>query len=101
MQISRSDQGDQTTLHITGKLDVATASGCDALFGAVVAEGRKRVTLDLSGLEEIDSSGVAKVVSLYKRLKQLGGEFHLAGVGDQPLAIFRLLRFDALFPELK
>ena len=42
----------------------------------------------------VDSSGVGAIVSLYKRVRGAGGEVVVAGLRDQPLAIFRLLRLD-------
>lgn len=100
MQISRTDQDDTTTLALTGSLDAATAANTDAPFEAVLAEGRKQVTLELSGLEHIDNAGVAKIMGLHMHLKQRGGALHIAGIRDQPRAIFCLLRYDAVFPEI-
>lgn len=100
MNIPRIDDGEKTTLELSGTLDVTTAATCDPVFDAVVAEGRKYVTLEMSRLESIDNSGVAKVISLYKRVRAQGGEVHIAGIRDQPRAIFQLLRFDRVFPEM-
>ena len=36
-------------------------------------------------------------VSLFKRAKAYGGNVTVAGLKDQPLAIFRLLRLDRVF----
>ena len=55
---------------------------------------RKRVTVDLSALRLIDSSGVGAIVSLYKRVRAQGGKVGVTGLRDQPLAIFKLLRLD-------
>ena len=44
-----------------------------------------------------DSSGVAAIVSLYKRLRDLGCDMHLVGVHDQPSRIFHLLQLDQVF----
>ena len=53
--------------------------------------------MDLSGLELIDSSGVAALVKLYRGIKGTGGSFVVTGARDQPLAIFKLLRMDKVF----
>ena len=49
--------------------------------------------MDIYG-ELIDSSGVAALVSLFKKLRSRGGEMSLRGARDQPLAILKLLRLD-------
>jgi anti-sigma B factor antagonist len=62
-----------------------------------VASKPSRVTVDLSMLDLIDSSGVAALVKLYKGVRGGGGAFKIAGARDQPLAIFKLLRMDKVF----
>lgn len=96
-QFIRADNGDETTIRISGKLDVLTAPEMAPIIDALVAEQRRAVTVDLAGLELIDSSGVAGIVGLYKRVRAAGGEVKVVGARDQPLAIFKLLRMDKVF----
>jgi anti-sigma B factor antagonist len=96
-QFIRSDNGDETTIRISGKLDVLTAPEMAPIIEALVSEQRRQVTVELSGLDLIDSSGVAGIVGLYKRVRAAGGEVKVVGARDQPLAIFKLLRMDKVF----
>lgn len=97
IQFNRTDQGDTSTLSIAGSLDVLTAPELLPTIDQLVDEKRPRVVVDLSGLDIIDSSGVAALVALYKRLRAVGGQVTVAGARDQPLAIFKLLRMDKVF----
>lgn len=97
IQFQRTDQGDESTLRIAGSLDVLTAPELMPTIDQLVEEKRPRVTVDLSGLDIIDSSGVAVLVALYKRVRAVGGHVTVAGARDQPLAIFKLLRMDKVF----
>jgi anti-sigma B factor antagonist len=81
-------------LVIEGELDTLTASDLRKEIDNVVGGSPKRVEIDLSALRMVDSSGVGAIVSLYKRVRGQGGEVVVAGLRDQPLAIFRLLRLD-------
>jgi anti-sigma B factor antagonist len=56
--------------------------------------------VDASDLDLIDSSGVAVLVSLFKRTRAHGGELVLRGARNQPLAVFKLLRMDRVFVQL-
>jgi anti-sigma B factor antagonist len=56
------------------------------MLDALVHERKSPITIDMSGLRSIDSSGV---------LAQ-GGRVTIAGLRGQPLAIFQLLRLDRL-----
>jgi anti-anti-sigma factor len=94
---SRSEDGEATVLRITGVLDAMTVPNIRRTIDAIVSERRKVVTVELSTLRLIDSSGVGIIVSLYKRCKAYGGEVRISGLKDQPLAIFKLLRLDRVF----
>ncbi len=95
---ARTDNGDQTTLSIDGTLDALSAPELRPTLDAVVAEERKSITVDVSNLRLIDSSGVGALVSLLKRVRAHGGEVRITGLKDQPLAIFKLLQLDRVFP---
>lgn len=95
--LSRTDHGDETELHIGGALDVITAPELGPIINAMVDERRPHVIVMLQHLDLIDSSGVAAIVALYKRVRAAGGSVKVTGARDQPLAIFKLLRMDKVF----
>jgi anti-sigma B factor antagonist len=97
IQFQRSDDADSSTLQIGGSLDVLTAPELMPTIDQLVAEKRARVVVDLAALDIIDSSGVAALVALYKRIRAVGGQVTVTGARDQPLAIFKLLRMDKVF----
>lgn len=98
MKYSRTDNGEETVLKIEGTLDAVTAPDLRSVVDELVSANRKEVTLDLSALRLIDSSGVGVIVSLFKRVRAYGGQVRINGLRDQPRAIFRLLRLDRVFP---
>ena len=97
MTFSRTDNGTETVLRIEGVLDAVTAPEIRPTIDALIAEQRPSISVDLAALRLIDSSGVGAIVSLFKRAKAYGGSVTVAGLKDQPLAIFRLLRLDRVF----
>jgi anti-sigma B factor antagonist len=98
MSYKRTDIGETTTIEIEGALDAVTAPEFRTLVDELVFENRKNITLELSGLRLIDSSGVGVIVSLFKRVRANDGQVRIVGLRDQPRAIFRLLRLDRVFP---
>ena len=98
MSYKRTDNGEVTVVQIEGTLDAVTAPEFRTLVDELVAESRKDITLELSGLRLIDSSGVGVIVSLFKRIRGNDGKVRIVGLRDQPRAIFRLLRLDRVFP---
>mgnify|MGYP001769926939 CR=1 FL=1 len=94
MDFSKNSHDGVTTLRIDGELDAVTIPDFRPALDALIAERPTRIVVDLSGLRLIDSSGIGALVFLYKRVKEYGGVMTVAGVRDQPLSIFRLLRLD-------
>jgi anti-sigma B factor antagonist len=84
-------------LKLAGTLDAMTAADLTPTIHRLVEERRSKITVDLEGLDLIDSSGVAAIVALYKRTRASGGRVTVTGARDQPLAIFKLLRMDRVF----
>lgn len=84
-------------LKLGGSLDAMTAPELLPTIDKLVEEKRTRITVNLEGLDLIDSSGVAAIVALYKRTRSNGGRVSVIGARDQPLAIFKLLRMDRVF----
>ncbi len=87
----------QVMLKLAGSLDAMTAPELLPTIDRLVDEKRTRITVNLEGLDLIDSSGVAAIVALYKRTRSNGGRVTVTGARDQPLAIFKLLRMDRVF----
>src|SRR4051812_50128639 len=98
MNYTRTDNEAETTLEITGTLDAVTAPDLRAVVDQLVTERRSSVTLELSSLRLIDSSGVGVIMSLFKRIRANGGQGKIVGLPDQPRPHFRPLRPHRVFP---
>ncbi len=92
-----TNNGTETTLLVRGSLDINTAPALAEEIDKIVAAKPTKVICDLTGLDLIDSSGVAALVKLYKGVKSTGAAITISGARDQPLAIFKLLRMDKVF----
>lgn len=97
MTASVKHEEGRTILAIEGELDALTASDLRPVVDKLVEERRSQIVLDLGALRLIDSSGVAALVGLLKRVRAQGGTVSVENLKDQPLAIFRLLRLDRVF----
>ena len=97
MKCSRTDTAEGCSLRLEGALDIHSAYDVRALFNEVVAAKPAVVTLHLEGLTSLDSSGVGAIVSLFKRLNDVGGSLVVQGVQGQPLAVCKLLKLDRIF----
>lgn len=97
MNCIRTDNDTESRLELEGALDALTTPDIRPIFDKVLADGRRRVTVDLAKVTMIDSSGVGAIVSLFKRVKADGGVVLVVGAKDQPLAVLKLLKLDRVF----
>ncbi len=74
-------------------LDAANASEAKAAFKGLDA-GERRVCVDLSRVEFVDSSGVGALLSLYK---QVEGKMRLERPTPAVLSVLELLRLHRVF----
>ena len=97
MQHSLKEKGQASVLHVGGELDAISSPELRPTIEALAHDERREITVDLSDLRLIDSSGVGALVSLYKQARANGGTVSFVGVAEQPLKVFKLLRLDRVF----
>lgn len=97
LNVEREDLGAVSILSIAGSLDAVSAPELKTHIEMLLRQSRIQVVVDLAQLELIDSSGVAAIVSLFKRVRSLRGDVVIGSLAGQPAEIFRLLRLDRAF----
>src|SRR5690349_16410187 len=88
------DHGEHATLRLRGVLDAMTVPEFRPTMDRIASGPWIEIEVDVSGLDLIDSSGVAVIVSLFKRLRARGGQLGVSGLTKQPRRIFELLHLD-------
>ncbi|MEW6125211.1 MAG: STAS domain-containing protein [Pseudomonadota bacterium] len=85
-------------VEITEDMDAAAMTRLKPVFEDL-ASGADDVTLDLTGVDFVDSSGIGGLVFLYKRLRLAGRQLRLRGAAGQPLQLIRHLRLADLIED--
>ncbi|KAB8164212.1 anti-sigma factor antagonist [Streptomyces sp. 3MP-14] len=74
----RAEQwGEWTVLRVVGELDLATSPAVRQRVHDAVADGRRRLVLDLSEVLFCDSSGVGVLVGARRLMRSCAGELRL------------------------
>jgi len=63
-----------------------------------IAKRDKRILLDFSSVKFIDSSGLSVIITIFKKLRAVGGNLILCGLNSQP---FELLKTTQLHRIIK
>jgi anti-sigma B factor antagonist len=92
-----SREGDsRVVVGLRGELDVSVAVRIVAQLSVVAARERE-IIVDLTGLEFIDSSGLAALVRVREQARRAGGDLLLAAPQRQVLRLLTLTRLVDVF----
>ena len=100
IDISVEHHSDVAVVKVAGEVDLYSSP---ELRQAVLteAEGRpSKLIVDLTGVQYMDSSGVATLVEGLQKLERGGGELVLCGLNDMVQEVFKLTRLDSVFQIL-
>ncbi len=91
-------EGESVTVKVTGEIDMATTPALRSCLAECLAEGFSHVTMDMSEMEFIDSSGLGVLVWALKELRARDGELIIK---DPPSIARKILGVSGLTPYLE
>ncbi len=80
-----------------GDLVAARLPALRATLREMVESGLSRLTLDLSAVHALDSSGIGLLISAHNSLKKAGGELNVIHACPDILELFRTMRIHQHF----
>ncbi len=81
-------------------LDAYAAGSFRDHMAGHIQGGDRRIVLDLSHIQFLDSTGLGAIVSSYKRLEG-DGTVVICHAGEMVMDVFRLTRMDRVFPIVR
>ncbi len=87
-----------TIIRIAGQLTVGNRQELKTLITEGLDRGERRLLIDCTETGYIDSSGLSALVSVARKVRELGGELRIAGLNDDLRSLFELTKLDTLFP---
>jgi len=86
-----------TIVRIDGQLIVGNRQELKTLIQDGLDRAERKFLIDCGQTGYIDSSGLGVLVSLAKRVRELGGELRIAGLNEDLRSLFELTKLDSLF----
>ena len=97
--ISTAFAAGRLTIYLAGELDHHEARGAIRSIDELLDEYLPRdCVLDMSGLSFMDSSGIALIIRMSRRMKNLGGRAWIENPAKQPLRVIDASGIDRLVP---
>lgn len=86
-----------TVVRVEGQLIVGNRQELKALIQEALDGGARKFVVDCAQTGYIDSSGLGALVTMSRKVRELGGELRIAGLNDDLRALFELTKLDTLF----
>jgi anti-anti-sigma factor len=98
-RVETSESDGIVVARVSGELDVAGATQMGEMIGEAVPNSARALVVDFSDLGFIDSSGVAMLFTLSRRLESRRQELHLVAPQGSPVArVLEIVEFDRAAP---
>lgn len=99
VQLEIEDRDDVVIAHVTGELDLAGAPSTGEQIAEAVPTSARALVVDFTGLEFIDSSGIAMLFNLARRLGSRRQELHVVALDGKPVArVLEIVEFERAAP---
>lgn len=97
MKADVNKSGSSATVRLDGSMYVEDSAIIREQLIGLLDEGLVNLTVDLSGLDYVDSSGLGVLISIHKRCLQKGGRMTVTGLKGMVEELFKLTRLDLVF----
>lgn len=103
LQISIRESGDVTILDLQGRstFDAGESELLSSHLQKLVANGVRKLLLNLGDLTQVDSSGVSIIAKTYVSLRDRGGELRLLRPSGHVLEVFEALHLLKIIPTFE
>jgi anti-anti-sigma factor len=88
-----------TIVSLTGRLNVGkNLSEAQTLIAELIQFGARKIILDLTGLDYIDSASIGVLVGCNDEMKEAGGQIRLAGAHGPIERTFAVIHMEKIMP---
>jgi anti-sigma B factor antagonist len=102
LQVAIRESGDVVILDLRGRSTIGCGGELlSSNLQKLVADGKRKLLLNLTDLTQIDSSGLGIIVRSYVSLRQKGGDLKLLCPWGRVLQVLNVLRLLNLIPSFE
>ncbi|MCG6141157.1 anti-sigma factor antagonist [Leptospira bourretii] len=97
MELKLNATGKIKTIEIAGKFDIESTEEFESIFAKLIEPNPSIVSIDMSRLDYIDSSGIGSLIKSLNSLKNKKGKLILVGMKPMIMNVFKLAKLDMFF----
>lgn len=97
LDIEVSVDGTKALVTVRGEIDLATQADFRAVLSDLVVSGQINLSIDLSGVEFIDSTGLGALIGARRRVHAFNGSLRLLSPSDPVMKVFSVTGLNRVF----
>jgi anti-sigma B factor antagonist len=97
MNIKVANEGNKTTVFLSGSVDIPGAESLKKALNQISDENPEEVIIDFEEVNFIGSSGIGKLLLFYKKFTSKGGKVSILNLNKEITALFKAIKLDKLF----
>jgi anti-anti-sigma factor len=98
MQVLTTEERDVFVVHVHGRITgVQDTDDFHQVIDSILKKEFKRVVLDISGVDWMNSTGLALLVRAYTTLREGGCTMHVAGASAAVKSVLHTTKLDGIF----
>ena len=97
MQITEQDKNGVTVFVLEGRVDSGGSVEMDETLQAAVAQGKKKLVLDMAQVTYINSAGLRTLADVLTQSRNTGGDLRLVALNPKVERVFKIIGFDKFF----
>lgn len=103
LQVSIRNSGDVTILDLRGRatIDDGESELLDRHLQELIANGARKLLLNLADLTQVDSTGIGVIVGTCVSLRRQGGDLRVLCARGLVLEVFRVLHLQQAIPSFE
>jgi len=95
MEIAKTQNGDITTLNLTGRLDTVTSPKLQDALAEIIPLA-KVIELDFAGVDYVSSAGLRVLLFGQKKTQTSGSTMKLKSVSQEVMEVFEITGFSGM-----
>ncbi|MCK5450923.1 MAG: STAS domain-containing protein [Candidatus Omnitrophica bacterium] len=97
MEINKEEKNGILTFRVKGDIDITSSPDVKKYFDTALTDKNTRIVISLKEVEYVDSSGLATLVEVLKRIRTLSGQMKLSDLSEKVKSLFEITKLDRLF----
>ena len=97
MNVSTIAEEEVCVVSVAGDVDASNVGDLRAALDDLVVQGQRNFVVDLTSVGFMDSSGLATLVQLFKRVRIGEGDVRVCGLSPKVERVYKLIRLDRVF----